>query len=274
MLIAQITDTHIKLPGKLAYKKVDTATMLERCVQELLALKPQPDLILLTGDLVDLGRPEEYDHLKSILAPIRQRIIAVPGNHDERNAMRDAFAHGGYLPKLRDSFLQFSIDGDYPLRIVGLDTLIPGQGGGELCAERLLWLDRTLGQKPDTPTLVIMHHPPFETGIGHMDKIGLKGREEFAAIMARHSQVELILCGHLHRTIRADVGGRPALTCPSPAHQVALDIDPEAPSCFRMEPPGFMLHWWNDGRLISHTAFIGDYDGPYPFFDASGKLID
>jgi hypothetical protein len=92
--------------------------------------------------------------------------------------------------------------------------------------------------------------------------------------MARHPQVELILCGHLHRTIRADVGGRPALTCPSPAHQVALDIDPEAPSQFRMEPPGFMLHWWNGGRLISHTAFIGDYDGPYPFFDANGKLID
>lgn len=274
MLIAQITDTHIKLPGKLAYRKVDTAAMLERCVQDLLALKPQPDLILLTGDLVDLGRPEEYDHLKSILAPLEQRIIAVPGNHDERNAMRDAFAHGGYLPQQRDSFLQFAIDDDYPLRIVGLDTLIPGQGGGELCAERLSWLDNTLGQKPDAPTLVIMHHPPFETGIGHMDKIGLKGREDFAAIMARHPQVELILCGHLHRTIRADVGGRPALTCPSPAHQVALDIDPQAPSQFRMEPPGFMLHWWNDGRLVTHTAFIGDYDGPYPFFDPDGKLID
>ncbi|WP_300296802.1 phosphodiesterase [Ferrovibrio sp.] len=274
MLIAQITDTHIKLPGKLAYKKVDTAAMLERCVLDLLALQPQPDLILLTGDLVDLGRPEEYDHLKSILSPLKQRIIAIPGNHDERDAMRDAFAHGGYLPKERGSFLQFAIDDEYPLRIVGLDTLIPGQGGGELCAERLDWLDRTLAQKPDMPTLVLMHHPPFETGIGHMDRIGLKGREDFAAIMARHNQVELILCGHLHRTIRASIGGRPALTCPSPAHQVALDIDPQAPSCFRMEPPGFMLHWWKDARLVSHTAFIGDYDGPYPFFDPDGKLID
>jgi 3',5'-cyclic-AMP phosphodiesterase len=55
---------------------------------------------------------------------------------------------------------------------------------------------------------------------------------------------------------------------------VALDIDPDAPSCFRMEPPGFMLHWWQDNRLITHTAFIGDYDGPYPFFDKDGKLID
>ena len=272
MLIAQITDTHIKLPDKLAYGKVDTATMLKRCVQELLALKQQPDLILLTGDLVDLGRPEEYAHLKSILAPIKQRIIAIPGNHDDRTAMRDAFRSDGYLPQA-GPFLQFALD-DYPLRLVALDTLIPGEGGGELCAERLDWLDRTLADKPDVPTLVLMHHPPFITGIGHMDKIGLSGREGFAAIMARHSQVELILCGHLHRTIRAQVGGRPALTCPSPAHQVALDIDPDAPSRFRMEPPGFMLHWWNDGQLVTHTATIGDYAGPYPFFDPSGKLID
>lgn len=272
MLIAQITDTHIKLPGKLAYRKVDTASTLHRCVQELLALSPQPDIVLLTGDLVDLGRPEEYEHLKSILAPIRQRVIAIPGNHDEREAMRDAFRDGGYLPT-EGKFLQFAID-DYPLRLIGLDTLIPGQGGGELCHERLDWLDRALAERPDVPTLVMMHHPPFVTGIGHMDKIGLSGREAFAGIVARHDQVELILCGHLHRTIHAQVGGRPALTCPSPAHQVALDIHPDAPSRFRMEPPGFMLHWWNEGQLVTHAAVIGDYDGPYPFFDADGKLID
>jgi Icc protein len=273
MLIAQITDTHIKLPGKLAYRKVDTAAMLEVCVQHLQSLKQQPDLILLTGDLVDLGRPEEYDHLKSILAPLKQRIIAIPGNHDERDAMRDAFA-GGYLPTQRGSFLQFAVNDDYPLRILGLDTLIPGQGGGELCAERLDWLDETLKQRPDQPTLVMMHHPPFQTGIGHMDKIGLQGANEFERIVAQHAQIRLILCGHLHRVIRADVGGRSALTCPSPAHQVALDIDPEAPSRFTMEPPGYMLHWWNDGRLVSHTVAIGDHDGPHPFHGPDGKLID
>jgi len=274
MLIAQITDTHIKLPGKLAYRKVDTAAMLERCVANLQSLKQQPDLILLTGDLVDLGRPEEYDHLKSILAPIKQRIIAIPGNHDERNAMRDAFASGGYLPKERDSFLQFAIDDEYPLRLIGLDTLIPGQGGGELCDARLAWLDKTLGEKPDVPTLVMMHHPPFQTGIGHMDNIGLKGSAGFEAVVAKYPQIKLILCGHLHRVIRADIGGRTALTCPSPAHQVALDIDPQAPSRFTMEPPGYMLHWWHDNRLVSHTVAIGDYDGPHPFHDPDGKLID
>ncbi len=233
MLIAQITDTHIKLPGKLAYKKVDTAAMLERCVQELLALKPQPDLVLLTGDLVDLGRPEEYEHLKSILAPIKQRIIAIPGNHDERAAMRDAFRSGGYLP-VDGKFLQFALD-EYPLRIVGLDTLIPGQGGGELCAERLAWLDRTLAEKPNAPTLVLMHHPPFVTGIGHMDKIGLEGRDG---------------CGH-HGTAQA---GRTRPVRPPASHDPRPGRRPASADLPQPRTPGSARHRPRSAKLLPHGA--------------------
>lgn len=271
MLIAQVTDTHIKLPGKLAYRRVDTAAMLAACVQSLLRLDPAPDLLVVTGDLVDLGLPEEYAHLRALLAPLPMPIVVVPGNHDGRDALRQAFAGAGYLPAT--GFLHFAID-DYPLRIIGLDTLRPGEGGGELCAERLDWLEAQLAAVPSAPTLLLMHHPPFLTGIGHMDKIGLTGREAFAAILARHPQVEAVLCGHLHRTIHARVGGRPALTCPSPAHQVALDLRAAAPSCFRLEPPGYMLHRWQEGALVSHVAPIGDYPGPYPFFAPDGHLID
>lgn len=273
MLIAQISDTHIKQPGRLAYRQVDTAAMLAACVADLARRVPSPDLIVITGDLVDLGRPEEYAHLRALMAPLHQRIVVIPGNHDARDAMRAAFADGGYLPKDGD-FLHFAIDGDHPLRLLGLDTLIPGQGGGELCAARLDWLADRLAEQPDVPTLVLMHHPPFVTGIGHMDDLGLRGRDAFAAIMARHPQVRAVLCGHLHRTIHAQVGGRPALTCPSPAHQIEMDIRPDAPSRFRLEPPGYLLHWWNGGGLVSHAAVIGDWPGPYPFFDATGRLID
>ena len=271
MLIAQITDTHLKLPGKLAYRKVDTAAMLRACVAEIGRLDPAPDLIVFTGDLVDFGYPEEYAHLKSLLAPLRIPLIAVPGNHDEREAMRAAFAGEGYLPTR--GFLQYTIDKG-PLRFVGLDTVIPGKGGGELCAERLGWLAATLAAKPGVPTLILMHHPPFLTGITHMDRLGLDGRGPFAGIMRRHPQVEAILCGHVHRTIHARVGGRAAIIGPSPAHQVALDLTPEGPSAFRLEPPGFLLHRWSEGSLVSHAAVIGDWPGPFPFFDAAGNLID
>ncbi|MFA6018875.1 MAG: phosphodiesterase [Rhodospirillales bacterium] len=270
MLIAQISDPHIKTPGKLAYNQVDTAAMLSACVRAINDLPTPPDLILMTGDLVDIGLPDEYAHLRSLLAPLSAPLLAVPGNHDMRDAMRAAFRDGGYLPD--DGFLQFAID-SHPLRLIGLDTLVPGEGGGLLCEERLRWLDETLGRHPEAPTLLMMHHPPFKTGIGHMDRIGLNGREAFAEILSRHSQVQAVLCGHLHRTIHAQVGGRAVLTCPSPAHQVTLDLREQAPSCFRMEPPGFMLHLWQEGRLISHVASIGDYAGPFPFFGEDGRLI-
>ena len=275
MLIAQLSDLHIKLPGRLAYKKVDTATMLAEAVRHLNNLAPAPDLVLITGDLADIGTPEEYAWIRQLLAPLKAPMLVIPGNHDERDAMRIAFADGGYLPKT--GFLNFAIERE-GLRLIGLDTLVPGQGSGAMCTERLAWLDTALSGTPEMPTLLMMHHPPFLTGIGHMDRIGLQGREEFANILTRHPQVISVLCGHLHRTIHTTVGGRPAMTCPSPAHQVFLDLRDEAPSQFCMEPPGFMLHTWQahprGGVFTSHTGVIGKFAGPFPFFDAYGKLID
>lgn len=271
MLIAQLSDTHIKRPGELAYRRVDTAGMLKTCVADLVQLDPQPDLIVITGDLVDLGCAEEYAHLKTLLAPLRRPIVVVPGNHDGRAAMRAAFADDGYLPTT--GFLQFAIDDRYPLRILGLDTHVPLAAHGELCAERLAWLDETLRREPARPTILLMHHAPFVTGIGFMDEIGLHGRERFTEIVARHPQIEIILCGHLHRNIQTTVGGRRISTCPSPAHQVALDLRPDAAGGFSLEPPGYQLHWWHEGRIVTHSVMIGFYDGPYPFVDAAGRLL-
>lgn len=271
MLIAQITDTHIKLPGRLAYRQVDTSAMLKTCVDAIMALEPKPDLVVHTGDLVDFGTEAEYAHLRELLAPLDIELLAIPGNHDTRDAMRRAFSDHTHLP--RDGFLQFALRRG-ELQIVGLDTLVPGQGGGELCAERLSWLDATLGTAPDVPTLILMHHPPFLTGIAHMDRIGLAGREAFAEIAARHQQTKAILCGHVHRVINAQVGGRAAMICPSPAHQVALDLTADGPSAFTLEPPGFMLHRWQDNRIVSHVVLLGDWSGPFPFFDECGRLID
>lgn len=272
MILAQVTDMHIKLPGKLAYRRLDTAAHLARAVAVLNALDPQPDLVALTGDLVDFGRPEEYAHLRAILAPLRAPYLLLPGNHDDRDALRAAFPEHDYLPKT--GFIQYAIDRG-PLRLVALDTVIPMRGDGELCAERLAWLERTLAAAPGRPTVVMMHHPPFATGIAHMDKLGMAGKEGFAAVIARHRQVERIICGHLHRSIQCRVAHTVASTCPAPCHQVALDLRPDGPSAFMLEPPGYQLHQWIEGTgLVTHTAVIGDFDGPHPFYDAEGRLID
>jgi len=273
MLIAQITDTHIKADGKLAYGKVDTAGHLARAVETLNALQPRPDLVIVTGDLVDFGRIDEYERLKDLLSPLRVPYFLVIGNHDSRAELRAVFAGHAYLHE-GGAFIQYALE-DWPVRIVAIDTMVPRQGGGALCAARLAWLDHALAQQPERPTVVAMHHPPFVTGIGHMDKLGLADPAGLAAIVARYPNVERIICGHLHRNIQVRFAGTVAGTCPSVAHQVALDLRDDAPSRFRLEPPGFQLHYWRDGHgLRTHTGFIGDFAGPYRFFDDSGALID
>ncbi len=272
MLICQISDLHIKTPGKLSYGVVDTSGMLQRCVEHIQALKTKPDIVVATGDLTDFGRPAEYAHLRELLAPLAVPLYLIPGNHDHRENMVAAFPDHAYLTQMRP-FIQYAIE-DLPMRILALDTVIPEKSGGELCDQRLAWLKEKLAAAPDRPTIIIMHHPPFKTFIGHMDRIGLANSEALKSIVSQHPQVERILCGHLHRPIQVRWAGTLASTTPSPAHQVALDLTDDAPSHFVMEPPGYQLHKWHpESGLVSHTAFIGKFDGPYPFYDEGG-LID
>lgn len=271
MIIAQITDTHIRIPGKLAYRRVDTAKYLAEAVAHLNRLDPAPDVVVMTGDLVDFAKPEEYAHLAALIAPLKAPVYLMPGNHDGRDELRAAFPTHRYLP--REGFLQYAIE-DWPVRLVAVDTLIPGEGGGEVCAARLDWLERTLLSGRARPTVVMMHHPPFRTGIDFMDGHGLKGSDGFARVIARHPQVERVIAGHLHRSIQCRVGGTVASTCPSPAHQIHLDLRPDAPLGFAMEPPGYQLHVWYEGTgLVTHTAVIGRFDGPFPFREPKGALI-
>ena len=91
----------------------------------------------------------------------------------------------------------------------------------------------------------------------------------------RHPQVRALLCGHVHRFVATLWHGVVATICPSPAHAVALDLDPRGPSAFSLEPPACLIHAWRpEGQLVSHISYIGRFDGPYPFFDAEGRLID
>jgi 3',5'-cyclic AMP phosphodiesterase CpdA len=274
MLVAQISDTHILASGKLfrariatpapgadsIYAEIDTGDCLARAVAAINELVTLPDVTIVTGDLVDHGEAAEYDHFRHLLAPLRMPVFVIAGNHDSRAPLRAAFGTDGYLPP--DGFLHYTVE-DYPLRLVALDTSIPGENGGTLCEERLGWLDRTLAAAPDRPTLVLMHHPPFATGITFMDGYGLANIPALAEIVARHSQIERIACGHLHRAIERRFAGTVAGTAPSAAHQLHLDLRPGARLHFRFEPPGYQLHLWEAGSgLVTHTAVFGDWGDP------------
>lgn len=263
MILGQITDAHVRSDGLLA-GKVNTARMLAQGISHLASLVPPPDVVLMTGDLVDKGTESEYQVVRELLTPLDIPLYMIPGNHDDRDALRAVFSDHAYLFQ-GGPFINYVVE-DFPLRLVALDTFAPGRGSGALCEARLAWLDARLGEDRSRPTVIIMHHPPFATGIGHMDAVGLSGKEALAQVITRYSNVERILCGHVHRPIHVRFAGTIASTAPSNAHQIPLDLRVDAPSVFVMEPPACMVHTWIEGTgLVSHISYIGDYDGPYQF---------
>ena len=137
MLIAQISDMHVKADGELLYRRIDTAGYLERAVAHVNALDPRPDLVTATGDLVEGGKPEEYARLKRLLAPLAMPVHLIPGNHDARDALREVFADHAYLPSA--GFLQYTIEYQ-PVRLIALETLVTCKAYGALSAARLAWL--------------------------------------------------------------------------------------------------------------------------------------
>ena len=263
MLIAQVSDTHIVRTGALAMGRVDTAAYLKRAVAHINALRPVPDVVLVTGDLVDAGKPEEYAHLRELLAPLAMPVHIIPGNHDARDALRAVFGGHRYLPA--DGFLQYAIDYG-PVRLIALDTLAPGAPHGELCAERLDWLEARLAES-DKPAILFMHHPPFACGLVEMDSMRLNvGAERLASIVRDHPNVERILCGHVHRSIQVRWAGTIASAAPSTAHQLTLDFAPDVTATYSMEPPAVALHRWRtETGVVTHLSYVGDFDGPYPF---------
>ena len=265
MLIAQITDLHLRPSGRAAYRVSETNMFAERAFDALAALRPAPDVVLITGDLTDCGLPEEYEILTGLLARLPMPVYAVPGNHDRREAMRNALRT--HMPQGEDNdFIQYVLD-RFPIRLIGLDTVVPGKSAGALCSERLAFLDRTLATAPEAPTLIFMHHPPFVTGVDHMDEIRLlEGADEFEKLLGLHPQVKNVLCGHVHRKIVTRIGNAICSIAPSIGHQVAFDFLNGAPGGLVFEPPAFDLHWLRgDAGLISHTVYVERFPGPYPF---------
>jgi len=268
MLICQMTDLHMCLPGQVANRVAETNMLVERAFRTVAAFTPRPDIVVITGDLTESGLDGEYVNLAWLIRKfLHMPVYVIPGNHDRRGAFREQLAH---LPLVTADphFVQYAVE-DYPVRLVMLDSLVPGAGHGELNGAQLEFLNRTLAAVPDKPTIVALHHPPFVCGIAHMDRINLRDRDAFTAVIARHKQVERIICGHHHRPIVTRVAHAIASIAPSVAHQVELSLDPHDNGALIFEPPAFQLHRWTpaDG-IVSHTAYVEHYTGPFPFVNA------
>jgi len=230
--------------------------------------------VVISGDLVDTPNAEEYDHLKRVLAPLKRPLAGIPGNHDSRELMRAAFPDAPYAfgyGALNQKIEVGSLD------LLLLDSSVPGKPHGVLEAPTLQWLDAVLASCADRPALLFLHHPPFTTGVWHMDRQSLRNAGEFAAVIQRHKRVRIVATGHVHRATLTMFAGVPCTICPAPNHAVDLDLAKLRAPSFRVEPPAFHLHAWFEGdgfgQLVTHQVPIGEFDGPHPFFGSDGRLL-
>lgn len=252
MLIAQITDIHLGFdpgnPSELNRKRLD------QVLRTLNNGPNRPDMLLATGDLTELGDTDSYRRFANALSLSRFPVHMCLGNHDDRANFSACFPD---VP-VADGFVQYAFMAG-PLRLVFLDTLEPGRHGGAFCTTRADWLRRTLAKDRDTPTIIVMHHPPVEVGI---DWMNTHPEEQwvinFSDAIEGAPNIKSILCGHIHRPVVVPWHGTAVAICASTAPQVTLDltpIDPEAPDnrpLIIADAPSFALHWWNGRELVTH----------------------
>ncbi len=215
----------------------DPDAALAAAVRAVGEVDPPPDLVLLTGDVADHGADAEYARVRELLAELPAPVHVLPGNHDDRAVLRRHFD----LPGAGGEPIQYAVEGD-SLRVLMLDTTIPGSDAGALDGGRLDWLQSALDAAPQTPTILAMHHPPLRTGIPALDELPLADADQaaLADIVRAHGQVRLITGGHVHRACTAGLGGCPVLAVPSTYAQARLTFGrPELE--FGEDPAGFAL---------------------------------
>jgi 3',5'-cyclic AMP phosphodiesterase CpdA len=261
MLIAQITDIHLGFepgnPDELNRQRLDSV------LRTLCEMVPRPDLLLVTGDLADAGDDaESYARLKLALSGLAIPVYFALGNHDGRDAFRGTFPN---IP-MPGGFLQYAIE-DHDLRILVLDTLEEGLHRGNFCETRAAWLRERLAEAPERPTLIVLHHPPIESGLSWMtENPEAQWVKRLEAIVSAQGNIVALIAGHLHRPVVTRWAGTVLAVCPSTAPQVALDldeIDPETPDGRPMivaDPPWFAVHVWNGRTLVSHFDTAGGHD--------------
>ena len=264
LLIAQLSDAHVGTGTTFLEGRMDTEAAIRRAARHVAGLDPAPDLVLFTGDLTENGRPDEYAAVAAALAPLAMPVYAVPGNHDDPAAALEALAR--WMPVADDApggACCFHAP-HAGLHLVALDTVVPRQSHGALGAAQLDWLGRTLQRCRDDPVLLFMHHPPVPTGLAAMDACSLRdGADALAKLVRGHGAVQGVLCGHLHRPVQTSFAGVPLHVAPSVAHQIALDLRPQAALRARLEPPKVSLHRWTPVHgLCTHLSYVEPFGEP------------
>jgi 3',5'-cyclic-AMP phosphodiesterase len=235
-VIAQLSDPHVDVgPGD-----TGSSEALAAAVAAVARLDPPPDAVLVSGDLTDRSDAASYERVRELLTPLAMPLHVLPGNHDDREALRTWFTDDP-VPGAHSAPFRYALRcGD--VRLVVCDTTIPGRDDWRLDAGAIAWLERELAAEPAVPTIVAMHHAPLLTGIPAMDALGLPeaDRTRLADVIAGFGCVRRVVAGHVHRACFGLLGGCGVFACPSTHLQVRWDPGPEL--VLEPAPPAYALH--------------------------------
>lgn len=249
-ILVQISDPHI---GG-TWAGADSLDRLDSTMEALRRLPDEPDALLISGDLADHGAADEYEDILERIGQGNIPLCVLPGNHDDRETMRAVLGLDG----AEGSPLHSSVDLG-ALRLILLDTTIPGETSGDVAHGAIAWLVRELGLAPELPTVLAMHHPPLLTGSPAWDRIGLPLSAHAALewVLQLHPQVLGVFAGHVHRALVGELGGRIVIASPSIYAPAKLDFTADEVA-FVNSQPAFVVHAISSGLVASHVQMVND----------------
>lgn len=209
--IVQLTDCHLFADQSRSLRDIPTWHRFKLVLEKLRQQISEFDLIVLTGDTAHDEDQKTYEAVRTEFAEMADLVCVVPGNHDNRNGLKDIFSGLGDGPKDRVTFHRRWSD----WQVIGLDSQRPGELPGSLGQEQLDWLSGQLDQSKTIPTLLFLHHPPVAVRSPWLDKIGLLDAADFEDLLRSHPQVKLIGCGHVHQQMSASFANATVFTTPA-----------------------------------------------------------
>lgn len=243
LLVAQVSDIHLFADASQRLLGLPTLESFQAIVAQLQALEPQPDLLLLTGDLSQDGRADAYELLQDLLSPLGIPTYWLPGNHDKAEVMAEVLVRSPFSPQK-----SFQAGGWHFLL---LNSGVPGCVHGYLTAASLNWLERELARIGDSPTIVALHHPPFLLGSEWLDTSTLQNSEALFAVLDRYPQVKLVLFGHVHQEYACQRRQVRYLGSPS----TCIQFEPGSTQfALDQQAPGFrLLRLYPDGTYFTQV---------------------
>lgn len=237
LLVAQITDTHLFANPNQEMKGMVTGKSLQSILDRVKQLNPQPNLLLLTGDLSQDETAESYQYLQTLLSPLGIPSYWIPGNHDSFPLMEQILTEEPFLPHK-----SFQLGG---WQFILLNSAVPGCVHGELSPSTLEWLENQLKLAGNCPTLVALHHPPLPINSAGFDSIKLQNPEDLWVVIDRYPQVRLVVFGHIHQEFTGERQGIHYFGTPSTCIQFlpnstefAIDELPPGFRLFKLYPDG------------------------------------